>query len=39
MNTATGKLLAKIPVGLQPHGLTYFPNVGLHGLGHNGVYR
>lgn len=39
MSTITGKLLAKIPVGLQDHGLTYFPNVGLHSLGHNGVYR
>jgi YVTN family beta-propeller protein len=39
MSTVTGKLLAKIPVGLEDHGLTYFPNVGLHSLGHNGVYR
>jgi YVTN family beta-propeller protein len=39
MNTSTGELLAKIPVGAEDHGLTYFPNVGLHSLGHNGVYR
>jgi YVTN family beta-propeller protein len=39
MSTVTGKLLARIPVGAQDHGLTYFPNVGLHSLGHNGVYR
>jgi YVTN family beta-propeller protein len=39
MSTATGKLLAEIPVGAQDHGLTYFPNVGLHSLGHTGVYR
>ena len=39
MSTVTGQLLAKIPVGAQDHGLTYFPNVGLHSLGHNGVYR
>ena len=39
MNTATGALLAKIRVGSEDHGLTYFPNVGLHSLGHNGVYR
>ena len=39
MSTITGKLLAKIPVGSEAHGLTYFPNVGLHSLGHNGVYR
>src|SRR5436309_2661799 len=39
MSTVTGKLIAKIPVGAEDHGLTYFPNVGLHSLGHNGVYR
>jgi YVTN family beta-propeller protein len=39
MSTVTGKLLARIPVGAEDHGLTYFPNVGLHSLGHNGVYR
>jgi YVTN family beta-propeller protein len=39
MSTVTGQLLAKIPVGSEDHGLTYFPNVGLHSLGHNGVYR
>ena len=38
-DTTTGKLLARIRVGAQDHGLTYFPNVGLHSLGHNGVYR
>ena len=39
MNTVTGKLIARIAVGSEDHGLTYFPNVGLHSLGHNGVYR
>jgi YVTN family beta-propeller protein len=39
MSTVDGALLAKIPVGAEDHGLTYFPNVGLHSLGHNGVYR
>ena len=39
MSTVTGQLLARIPVGSEDHGLTYFPNVGLHSLGHNGVYR
>ncbi len=38
-DTTTGQVIAKIPVGSQDHGLTYFPNVGLHSLGHNGVYR
>ncbi|GAC1504402.1 MAG: hypothetical protein NVS1B3_01090 [Candidatus Dormibacteraceae bacterium] len=39
MNTSNGTLIAKIAVGAEDHGLTYFPNVGLHSLGHNGVYR
>jgi YVTN family beta-propeller protein len=38
-DTTTGGVVARIPVGLEDHGLTYFPNVGLHSLGHNGVYR
>ena len=38
-DTTTGKVVAKIPVGVQDHGLTYFPNAGAHSLGHNGVYR
>jgi YVTN family beta-propeller protein len=39
MNTTSGQVLARIRVGSEDHGLTYFPNVGLHSLGHNGVYR
>ena len=38
-DTLTGEVMVKIPVGAEDHGLTYFPNVGLHSLGHNGVYR
>jgi DNA-binding beta-propeller fold protein YncE len=38
-STVTGQLIARIPVGAEDHGLTYFPNVGLHSIGHNGVYR
>ena len=38
-DTTTGQVVARIPVGSQDHGLTYFPNAGLHSLGHNGVYR
>ena len=38
-DTTTGKVVARIRVGTEDHGLTYFPNVGLHSLGHNGVYR
>ena len=39
ISTVTGQLIARIAVGSQDHGLTYFPNVGLHSIGHNGVYR
>ncbi len=38
-NTKTGDVLAKIRVGAEDHGLTYFPNVGRISIGHNGVYR
>jgi YVTN family beta-propeller protein len=38
-DTTNGQLIARIPVGSEDHGLTFFPNVGLHSLGHNGVYR
>ena len=34
-----GKLLAKIPVGTQPHGLCVFPQPGRYSLGHTGVFR
>lgn len=39
VSTETGELVARIPVGVQPHGMTYFPNVGRFNLGHNGIYR
>ena len=38
-DTTSGEVIARIPVGAEDHGLTFFPNVGLHSLGHNGVYR
>jgi YVTN family beta-propeller protein len=38
-DTRNGQLVARIPVGAEDHGLTYFPNVGAHSIGHNGVYR
>ena len=38
-DTTNGSVLAKIPVGSEDHGLTYFPNVGKFSIGHNGVYR
>ena len=37
--TATGKLLKKIPVGLQPHGLCLWPQPGRFSLGHTGNMR
>jgi YVTN family beta-propeller protein len=37
--TATGKLLKKIPVGLQPHGLCVWPQPGRFSLGHTGNMR
>jgi YVTN family beta-propeller protein len=39
IDTATGTLLARVDVGRNPHGLTYFPQPGRFSLGHNGVYR
>jgi YVTN family beta-propeller protein len=39
LDTGTGAVIKTIHVGNQPHGLTYFPNVGRFSLGHNGVYR
>ena len=38
-DTTTGGVLARIAVGSEDHGLTYFPNVGQYSIGHNGVYR
>ena len=38
-DTSNGKLLARIPVGKGPHGLSYFPQPGRYSLGHTGVYR
>ena len=38
-STVSGQLIARIPVGSQDHGLTYFPNVGLHSIGHNGLSK
>jgi YVTN family beta-propeller protein len=38
IDTTSGEVLATIPTGAGAHGLTYFPNVDAHSLGHNGVY-
>jgi YVTN family beta-propeller protein len=39
ISTVTGRLLAKIPVGLQPHGLCAWPQPGRYSLGHTGITR
>jgi YVTN family beta-propeller protein len=39
IDTTTGKLLARIPVGPGPHGLDYFPQPGRYSIGHTGNYR
>ena len=39
VDTRSGALLATVHTGLEPHGLSYFPNPGRFSLGHNGVYR
>ena len=39
ISTVTGHLLARIPVGLGPHGLTVWPQPGRYSLGHTGILR
>lgn len=39
IRTSDGKLLAKIPVGDQPHGLCVWPQPGRYSLGHTGILR
>ena len=36
---ATGRLLAKVPVGAGPHGLAVLPQPGRYSLGHTGIFR
>jgi YVTN family beta-propeller protein len=38
-DTSTGALLARIPVGSGPHGLTVWPQPGRYSLGHTGNMR
>jgi DNA-binding beta-propeller fold protein YncE len=38
-DTTSGKLLARIPVGQGPHGLTVWPQPGRYSLGHTGDMR
>jgi len=39
IDTATGQLLARIPVGSGPHGLCVWPLPGRYSLGHTGILR
>jgi DNA-binding beta-propeller fold protein YncE len=39
IDTRSGKLLAKIPVGASPHGLCVWPEPGRYSLGHTGILR
>jgi YVTN family beta-propeller protein len=39
ISTVDGHLLAKIPVGSQPHGLCVWPQPGRYSLGHTGITR
>jgi DNA-binding beta-propeller fold protein YncE len=39
IDTRTGKLLARIRVGLGPHGLCVWPQPGRYSLGHTGIMR
>jgi YVTN family beta-propeller protein len=39
IDTRTGKLLARVPVGAGPHGLCVWPQPGRYSLGHTGVMR
>jgi YVTN family beta-propeller protein len=39
IDTTTGELRARIPVGAGPHGLCVYPQPGRFSLGHTGVFR
>jgi DNA-binding beta-propeller fold protein YncE len=39
ISTRTGRLLARIPVGASPHGLSVWPQPGRYSLGHTGILR
>jgi streptogramin lyase len=39
VDTRSGRLLARIPVGQGPHGLCVYPQPGRYSLGHTGVFR
>uniref|UniRef100_Q01VU5 40-residue YVTN family beta-propeller repeat protein n=1 Tax=Solibacter usitatus (strain Ellin6076) TaxID=234267 RepID=Q01VU5_SOLUE len=39
IDTREGKLLARIRVGREPHGLCVYPQPGRYSLGHTGIFR
>jgi YVTN family beta-propeller protein len=39
INTTNGHLIARIPVGTEPHGLCVWPQPGRYSLGHTGILR
>jgi DNA-binding beta-propeller fold protein YncE len=39
INTQTGALIRRIPVGYGPHGLCVYPQPGRYSLGHTGIMR
>jgi len=39
IDTGSGRLLARVPVGGGPHGLCVYPQPGRYSLGHTGVFR
>ena len=39
ISTRTGRLIARIPVGAGPHGLSVYPQPGRYSLGHTGIMR
>ncbi len=39
IDTRDGRLIARIPVGLGPHGLSVWPQPGRYSLGHTGILR
>ncbi len=39
IDTRTGRLLTRIPVGSGPHGLSVWPQPGRYSLGHTGILR
>jgi YVTN family beta-propeller protein len=39
IDTTTGQLVSRIPVGRGPHGLCLYPQPGTYSLGHTGIFR